>query len=57
MKIQLTEQEIRLKEKKGLFEYKLNNIKVEGFSTRSEALKHAQDSFTEFISKKYLKQK
>lgn len=57
MKIQLTEEEINLKATEGedTFEYKLNGTKVEEFKSRSDALKHAQYSFRDFITEKYLK--
>lgn len=59
MKISLTEEEIGLKETTIIatetFEYTLNGVRVEGFSNRKDALKHAQYYFGEFISNKYLK--
>lgn len=55
MKIQLTDQEINLKkDSTGFYYYKLNGILVEGFKTSTEALQHAQRSFTDFIKNKYL---
>jgi len=57
MKIQLSEEEINLdKDSTGLYYYKLNDILVEGFKTRADALSHAQLTFAKFIKEKYIKQ-
>jgi len=56
MKIQLTEEEINLdKDSTDLYYYKLNDILVEGFNSRAEALSHAQLTFAKFIKEKYIK--
>jgi len=57
MKIQLSEEEINLdKDSTDLYYYKLNDILVEGFKTRVDALSHAQLTFAKFIKEKYIKQ-
>ena len=55
MKIQLTEEEIKLTPVKGKCTYHLADVKVEGFATKELAIEHANRYFAKFITKKYFK--